>query len=261
MKRLLVIGIGPGDPEHVTVQAIAALNQVDVFFVLEKGADTKDLVVLRKEICSRFIEPDRQYRFVAIDDPERRLPARSAAGYAAAVEEWHRQRLRLVHRAFDDELTDGQCGAFLVWGDPAIYDSTLRLVDELRGQLDVDVDVVPGISSVQVLAARHRVTLNRIGSAIHITTGRRLAAGLPEGVDDVVVMLDSDCSFRHLAGEWDVYWGAYLGTPDEILVAGRLPACALEIERVRAEARERKGWMFDTYLLRRIHPVADEANR
>jgi precorrin-6A synthase len=48
-----------------------------------------------------------------------------------------------------------------------------------------------------------------------------------------------------------IYWGAYLGTPDEILVSGPLAEVAEEIRRVRAEARERKGWMFDTYLLRR----------
>jgi precorrin-6A synthase len=49
----------------------------------------------------------------------------------------------------------------------------------------------------------------------------------------------------------EIYWGAYLGTPDEILLSGPLAEVADEIARVRAAARERKGWMFDTYLLRR----------
>jgi precorrin-6A synthase len=48
-----------------------------------------------------------------------------------------------------------------------------------------------------------------------------------------------------------IYWGAYLGTADEILVSGPLAEVADEIQRVRARARDRKGWMFDTYLLRR----------
>ena len=48
-----------------------------------------------------------------------------------------------------------------------------------------------------------------------------------------------------------IWWGAYLGTPDEILLSGPLAEVGPEIERVRAEARARKGWMFDTYLLRR----------
>jgi len=86
-----------------------------------------------------------------------------------------------------------------------------------------------------------------------ITTGRRLAEHrVPDGVDDVVVMLDGGCAFRNVIDEpLDIYWGAYLGTQDEILVSGPLAAVAGEIERVRAEARERKGWIMDCYLLRR----------
>jgi len=37
MRRLLIIGIGAGDPEQVTVQAIRALNEADVFFMMDKG--------------------------------------------------------------------------------------------------------------------------------------------------------------------------------------------------------------------------------
>lgn len=49
----------------------------------------------------------------------------------------------------------------------------------------------------------------------------------------------------------DIYWGAYLGTPDEILICGALADVRDEIATARAEATARKGWMFDTYLLRR----------
>jgi precorrin-6A synthase len=48
-----------------------------------------------------------------------------------------------------------------------------------------------------------------------------------------------------------IYWGAYLGTHDELLVSGPLAEVADEIDRARAEARERKGWIMDIYLLRR----------
>ena len=63
-------------------------------------------------------------------------------------------------------------------------------------------------------------------------------------------MLDFEQAFLQVEADW-IYWGAFLGTPDEILIAGRLVEVREEIARVRAEARERKGWMFDTYLLRR----------
>ena len=49
----------------------------------------------------------------------------------------------------------------------------------------------------------------------------------------------------------EIFWGAYLGTADEILISGPLGEVADDIARVRAEARERRGWIFDTYLLRR----------
>ncbi|MGV9236654.1 precorrin-6A synthase (deacetylating), partial [Streptomyces nigra] len=91
-----------------------------------------------------------------------------------------------------------------------------------------------------------------VARPVQITTGRRLAEGFPDGVDDVVVMLDAHQRFRQYADEdLDIYWGAYLGTPDEILVSGPIAEAAPRIERLRAEARERKGWIMDTYLLRR----------
>ncbi len=115
---------------------------------------------------------------------------------------------------------------------------------------------VPGISSVQALAARHRVALNRTGRAFTVTTGRRLAdEGLPAGVDDVVVLLDAQQAFAGLPdADLDIYWGAYLGTPDEVLVHGDLQQVKGEIQRLWAEHRARKGWIMDSYLLRRRLP-------
>ena len=251
MRRLLVIGVGSGDPEQVTAEAARALNEVDVFFVMDKGESTGDLVALRRAICDRYIT-GRAYRTIEIADPGR---DRSAHAYREAVGSWQHERVLRYERLLLDELGEDQCGAVLVWGDPCLYDGTLRVVQQLgeRGRVELDHRVIPGISSVQALAARHRVTLTRVGGQVLVTTGRRLAeAGLPDGVDDVVVMLDGACSFRRVppAGI-DIYWGAYLGTPDEILVAGPLADRADEIVRVRAEARSRKGWMFDVYLLRR----------
>jgi precorrin-6A synthase len=250
MRKLFVIGIGAGDPDYVTVQAIKALNAVDVFFVVEKGGEKHDLVDLRREICERYIE-DRSYRMVDVRDPER---DRTAPAYREAVEDWRSRRAQVWEQAIRDELEDGQHGAFLVWGDPALYDSTLAVIDQVvaRGALELEYEVIPGISSVQALAAKHRVPLNRVGGSVHVTTGRRLAEGFPENSDDVVVMLDADCTFKALAADdIDIYWGAYIGTEDEILVAGRLGDVAEDIQRVRAEARQRKGWIMDTYLLRR----------
>ena len=251
MRTMLLIGIGAGDPEQVTVQAIRALNRADVVFVVEKEEPAGDLVALRHEILARHLEPGRSPRVVPLPDPPR---DRAAPDYRGAVRAWRAARAEVWERAIAGELRDDGCGALLVWGEPALYDSTIAVIDDVlaRGRVAFDHEVIPGISSPQALAARHRVPFNRVGGAVQITTGRRLAAGLPADADDVLVMLDAECAFARFASEdLHIYWGAYVGTADEILVSGRVADVADEIRRVRREARERKGWIMDTYLLRR----------
>jgi precorrin-6A synthase len=250
MRKIFIIGIGAGNPDYITVQAINALNEVDVFFVLDKGREKEDLLRLRKDICERYVK-NRSYRTVEERDPER---DRASPSYEAAVKAWHEQRAAVYERLIRDELGNDECGAFLVWGDPSLYDSTLRIIDQVlaRGAVAFEYEVIPGISSVQALAAKHRITLNRIGKSVHVTTGRKLAEGMPGDVDDVVVMLDGECAFRNVRDAGiDIYWGAYVGTEDEILVSGKLAERMDDIERLRGEAKRRKGWIMDTYLLRK----------
>jgi precorrin-6A synthase len=258
MRHVLIIGVGAGDPDYITVQAIKALNRVDVFFVIDKGAAKDDLVALRKEICARHITGSA-YRFVEARDPERDRTRKDSPGYAAAVSAWHDERAAIFETMIASELAVDGCGAFLVWGDPSLYDGTIRIIDQLieRARVPFEYSVIPGVSSLHSLTARHRIPLNRIGEPIHITTGRRLAAGMPAGLDNVVVMLDGECAFRNVTDDdVQIYWGAYLGTPDELLIAGPVTTVGPEIERVRAAARERKGWIMDTYLLRRALPTS-----
>lgn len=250
MKKILIIGIGAGDPDYLTVQAINALNQADVFFVMDKGVAKEKLIALRKQIIERFVD-DERYRIVEASNPERRP---DDGDYRSAVDELNRDKQRIFERLIAEELSDGDVGAFLVWGDPSLYDSTIRIVEAIAqgGGEPLDYEVIPGISSVQALAARHKVPLNLIGRSITITNGRSIAEGFPDNVDSVVVMLDSQNAYRHLANDdLDIYWGAYVGTPDEILIAGKLRDVMDEIERVRAEARRTHGWIMDTYLLRK----------
>jgi len=254
VRTLLIIGIGAGDPGQVTAQAAAALNQVDVFFVIDKGQVTRELVDLRTEICDRYIAGSG-YRIVEIPDVQR---DRTGPEYRRAVSDWHAERAARCAETIAGELADGGTGGFLVWGDPAIYDSTIRIVENICGRsgLDCDYRVIPGISSVQQLAAAHRIVLNGIGEPIVITTGRRLQQSIADGAQNIVVMLDADLACRSLLGSaigWQIFWGAYLGTADETLVAGPLADVIDEIGRVRSALRERKGWIMDTYLLRRIN--------
>ncbi|MBM6595158.1 precorrin-6A synthase (deacetylating) [Microvirga pudoricolor] len=253
MTKALIIGIGAGDPDHVTIQAIKALNRVDVFLVPTKGDEKADLLHLRREICERYIE-GRSYRFVEFEQPRRDDPTVS---YRQTVEQWHDAIAERYERHLLDELAEGQCAGFLVWGDPSLYDSTVRILDKVRARsrIALDYEMIPGITSVQALTARHAVPLNRIGEAVQITTGRKLAQCMPEDAGSVVVMLDGQQAFQAIPPEGlEIFWGAYLGTEDEILIAGRLEDVRDEIARVRSEARGRKGWVMDTYLLRKVDP-------
>jgi len=250
MKKLLVIGIGAGNPDYITMQAVKALNLVDVFFLMDKGQSKDKLIDLRREICERYIT-DRDYRFVEAHSPERE---RGDVDYKASVEDLNLAKQQTFERLISEEMTDDQCGGFLVWGDPALYDSTIRILQAIlaSGRCVFEFEVIPGITSVQALAAQHKVPLNRIGRSIEITTGRRLAAGQVSDADSLVVMLDAEDSYHRVEDqETEIYWGAYLGTPDEILISGKLKDVADDIERVRKAARLENGWIMDTYLLRK----------
>lgn len=249
MRTLLVIGIGTGNPEHMTMQAVDALNRADAVLLPRKGKDKADLAELRREICRRYLTGERT-KVVEFD-----LPVRDAAApYREAVDDWH-GRIAATYRALLEEHTrpDGTA-AFLVWGDPSLYDSTLRILERLRGAFDFEIEVIPGITSIQALAASHAIPLNTIGGAVHVTTGRRLRdEGVPQGIDSVVVMLDGETAFRSLPGdEFDIWWGAYLGSDEKIVIAGPLAKVADRIAETRAQARAEKGWIMDTYLLRRV---------
>jgi precorrin-6A synthase len=242
-RRIHVIGIGAGDPDYVTAEAVRALNDTQVFFAMDKGEAKHDLVVLRRQICERFIrEPG--YRFVELEDP----PRAKDTEYRQAVAEWHSARAAVWADAIERELEPDGVGAFLAWGDPALYDSTLRILDAVAEHVEISYDVIPGITAIQALTARHRIPLNDIGEPVLITTGRRLAVDGLAG--SAVVMLDGDCAFRSCPSETRIWWGAYLGTPDELLVSGTVAEVGAQIAEMRAEARAKHGWIMDTYLLR-----------
>lgn len=248
MRRIHVIGIGAGDPDHVTAQAVRALNDTEVFFAMDKGEAKSDLLALRRDICRRFITGE-DYRFVELPDP----PRAADGDYGQAVADWHAARARLWARAIESELSPDGVGAFLAWGDPSLYDSTLRILASVAGHVEFSYDVIPGITAIQALTARHRIPLNDVGEPVLITTGRQLRRVLSGGIGlsgSAVVMLDGDCGFLGCPPPTRIWWGAYLGTPDEILMAGTVGEVGERIAEVRAAARARHGWIMDIYLLR-----------
>ena len=249
MRKIYVIGIGAGDPDQLTLQAAKAIGRTDVFFLLDKGEAKESMIELRRRLLKGYARPSR--RIAQGRDPER---DRTPDDYAGTIEDWRHRRSEVTEALIREHLLQDEIGAFLVWGDPSLYDSTIGILDEIlaRGETVFEYEVIPGISSVSTLAARHKIGLNRVGRPFQVTTGRRLAEEWPPNVDDVIVMLDAHQTFGTVDGkDVDIYWGAYVGTEDELLISGPLDEVADEIRRVRAEARERHGWIMDTYLLRR----------
>jgi len=251
MKKLYLIGMGPGLPEFLTVQAIEALKRIDVFFMLEKdGRGKEELLQMRQDILHHYIG-ESGYRVVVANSPTRRM---ASGDYKEDVKVWHEEKHALFQRLIDEELEDGQNGALLLWGDPAIYDQTVSLVSDLvaRSEGQLDFEIIPGITSVQMLAAQHKIPLNRIGESITITTGRHAETCDPSEIDNAVVMLDYNASFQRFRNQnMDVYWAGYLGCPDEILFSGPVDEVTDDLLRLKAETREKKGWLMDIYLLRR----------
>jgi precorrin-6A synthase len=250
LRKILIIGIGAGDPDYMTVQAINALNRADVFFIPDKGAEKGRLRAHRLAICERYLKPG-DHRFVTFRTPDR---AKDFADYQSHVADWHAAIEAAYERMFADELGESQCGAFLVWGDPTLYDSTLRIVEKIhaKGVIAFDYEIIPGVSSLQALAAKHRIPLNRIGESIHITTGRKLAEKFPDDADSLVVLLDGEQTFASIeAGDLDIYWGADIGGPGEALARGRLADVRDGIKALRERLRRDNGWVMDVYLLRK----------
>ena len=236
--RVRVIGIGC-HPRQLTAEARSAITSCDYVIAADKG-DDDPLLRLRQVICEALGTP-----LVAVPDPERdRDAGLDAGGYDAAVIDWHDARAA-AYRAVLDERP-GTVG-FLVWGDPAFYDSTIRVVE----RLGETYDVLPGISALSLLAARHRVVLHEVGRPVLVTTGRRLVDEVAAGHDNLVVMLDGGIRAILLDGEWDIWWGANLGGPHEELVSGRLADVAVRILAARDRVKAADGWVMDTYLLRR----------
>ncbi|MBJ6121727.1 precorrin-6A synthase (deacetylating) [Sphingomonas mollis] len=248
MIDLHLIGIGTGNPDHLTRAAEAAMRAADLILLPRKRADTADLMELRQMLCADVLRDAT--RVVTFD-----LPERDGDGpYLGAVHDWHTSIATCWADQIARHLPDGGRLALLVWGDPSLYDSSLRIAARLHaGGMAMRVTVVPGITSLQALTAAHTIPFNTLAQSVLVTTGRLLAsAGWPPGVDTLAVMLDGGCAFRRLdpAGI-DIWWGAYLGMKQEALIAGALTEVSDMIVERRAALRAEHGWIMDTYLLRR----------
>ncbi len=156
------VGVGPGDPELVTLKAQRVLQGVPIICV-PQSETSQDSFAL--SIARNFIDTGRQeiLRFgFPTDDAE------------AASQVWERAADTLAGR-----LRQGEDAAFITEGDPMLFSTFSYVLESIRANHpEITVEIVPGVSSVMAAAARASVPL--------VTHGQRLAI-LPAvyGIDDL----------------------------------------------------------------------------
>ncbi|MBM1555203.1 precorrin-6A synthase (deacetylating) [Sulfitobacter mediterraneus] len=244
--KLTLIGIGTGNPEHLTLQAIRAINAQDLILIPHKGEGKADLAELRRAICDEVLT-NPQTQITGFDLPVR---DEATADYRQRVDDWHDAIAQCWQQAIAAH-PKAEKVALLVWGDPSLYDSTLRIASRLSPV--PQIEVIAGITSLQALTAAHAIPINEIGAPFVVTTGRRLRdEGWPQGIDTLAIMLDGTCAFQSLPPEGvHIWWGGYVGMKEQILCAGPLTEVSDQIIKMRAAARAEHGWIMDIYILRK----------
>jgi precorrin-4/cobalt-precorrin-4 C11-methyltransferase len=146
MKRLIGVGVGPGDPELVTVKAVRVLREADVVLVPVLSTAEPGRAEL---IVSTYVAPDQVRRLeFALNDTGGVTPRRAAAWHAAAT-------------AVAQEFTRGAATvAFGTLGDPNLYSTFSYLAQTVRDLVPgVTVETVAGITAMQDLASRSGLSL------------------------------------------------------------------------------------------------------
>ncbi|MBU2981645.1 precorrin-6A synthase (deacetylating) [Lentibacter algarum] len=243
INDLWLIGIGTGSLTHLTHEGLQALRDASVILVPRKGTGKDDLADIRLKLISQA-QTNAEIIFFEYPTRDPSLP------YIERVAAWHREIALRWQAALEGQNIAGPV-ALLIWGDPSLYDSTMRIAGYLSPR--PKLRVIPGVTSLQALTAAHAIPFNTVNGNVLITTGRRLRdEGWPAGSETVIVMLDGEASFQHLTEpNLHIWWGAYLGMQEQIIDAGPLPEVAQRIAQTRAAAREAHGWIMDTYLLRK----------
>lgn len=137
------IGVGPGDPELVTVKAARVLGRMRAVFAAASSRNTYSLAL---EAARPYLAPEAEVRELAFPMLRERKTLERA---------WQENARRVAAA-----LVEGGEAAFLTLGDPLIYSTfgyLMRILD--REFPKVDVRVIPGITSFQAAAARTRTVL------------------------------------------------------------------------------------------------------
>ena len=246
--RIFLIGIGTGNINHLTLEAVNTLNEVDLILIPKKTSDTLDLLNLRQNICKKILTKQNQ-NIIEFILPKRNLNIE----YSLSVKQWHFEVAKIWKKTINDFKGQKNKVGLLIWGDPSLYDSSIKIALTLIEK--TNITIISGITSIQVLMAAHKINMNEIGKPFSIFTGRFLKdKGLSFNNSRSFVMLDGECSFKFLElSNFFIWWGAYLGMEKQIIHNGYLHEVSEDIIKLRNDARKKYGWIMDTYLLQKIN--------
>jgi precorrin-2/cobalt-factor-2 C20-methyltransferase len=210
-SRLIGVGVGPGDPELVTVKGVNALRDADVVVVPVMDTGERG----RAEATVLHYVPEGKVVRVVFALNERTDRARREAAWDAAGEKV--AELLRTHGAV----------AFATIGDPNVYSTFTYLAQTIGSLVDgVRVETVPGITAMQDLASRSGAVLTEGTeplTLVPVTAGAAVLKEALAGPGTVVAY-----KFGRLAGEVaealresgrieDAVWGASLGLPEETI--------------------------------------------
>ena len=249
MIEIFIIGIGTGNPEHLTLEGMNTIKKMDIILLPRKNEQKQELLNFRKYICG--LNATKKKTIVEeYDVPERS----NSLTYSNSVNIWHKkisENILNVIKKFDKKLNKF---AFLIWGDPGLFDSTLRIISKI--EIKHKLKVISGITSIQSLTSAFSISLNQIGSSVLITNGRNLKKEMFSNNQNVLVMLDGKYSFKNLDSKnYYIWWGAYLGMKKQILIKGILANVEKKIIFEKKKSKSINGWIMDTYLLKKINEI------
>lgn len=154
--HITVVGLGPGDPELITVKGMRAIQAADVIFVPQSrvvaGAAGGDGAgaSLALRIAEPWLDPDRQ-TVIELDLPMIRDAARLNAAWRAAADQ--------IAATLAEHGTTAQ-GVYLLLGDPLLYGTFTYIWGELHHHYPtISVAFIPGITSFAAAAAHTQTTL------------------------------------------------------------------------------------------------------
>ncbi|RLB28196.1 MAG: precorrin-2 C(20)-methyltransferase [Deltaproteobacteria bacterium] len=216
---LYAIGVGPGDPELISLKAVRILKQVAVVYA---ASSTKNTYSLAEKIVSPYLKEG--VRVVRLNFPMTRDKKKLSQA-------WENNTRQIVN-----SLKDGNDAAFITLGDPMTYSTFGYIMRAIKqGYPEIAVSIIPGITSYQAGAAAAGRVLAEAEESFAVISGALGAKKLKEVIAhaDSVVMLKVYRNFREIL---DTLSHLELGA-SSVLIS----QCGLEGEKISRDLQEHNG--------------------